>query len=254
MSVSLSPGGRQVRHQSSPSRGRRRPVDLVCELGRAHRRFDHRCRELLAEPWRDRRRGLERFAAELLAHEALEQLLVHPVVAAQVPGGGDLVAARVREERWLEEQLTRLLAAPVGAVGVREELRGFHQHLIEHTDREEIETLPRLWHVLDAHDLEHRGALYVHVHRELVTTGTAAAIVLAAARPVADDPVVVGDPRGPLLRLRDAAAAILRADGFAVDDHLGTGDDGVFAVLDGAPPPVGAHEPSSPGGRFLLLR
>jgi hypothetical protein len=169
---------------------------------------------------------LEGFAVDLLAHEAFEQLLLHPLLAARLPSGPEVATERVREEGRLDQLLRRMLTATLGDTTSDIGLTEFHQHLIEHTEREEIEVFPYLRHVIDRDQLDRLGALYTAVHR------------CASAQPSSIRDVWFGNeatPRGPLLRIRDFVATALTDLGTELPSDVGTGTDPLEAPL--RPPP-----------------
>lgn len=202
----------------------RASLDVADVLTAAHRRYDDACRVLLDVGGTAGSRALvEQLAADLLAHEALEQLLVHPVVAQRLPDGDRLASDRVHEEGRLDRTLSDLLGDGDADRHDERALARLHDEVVEHTEREEIEVFPLLRHVLDRPTRSRLGALYEAAHPRTVRHATADAIV---RRQPDDD-----HGRRPLLAVRDVAAGVLRELGATIPPGVGTGTDTLDAVL-----------------------
>ncbi|MFA9431604.1 hemerythrin domain-containing protein [Egicoccus sp. AB-alg2] len=217
--------------------------DLLHVLARDHRRFDERCRSFLDAPTRRGERLLRGLAIDLLAHEAIEQLLLHPIVAERLPSGQELAIHRLEEEDLLERLLLSALRLPLASEGFRTAFQHVHRNLVEHTDREELEVFPYLRHVVDRRDLRELGRVYTTL---MVRVPTRLHLRL--------EPDDLGGRR-PLLRIRDAACDVLRELGQRVPDGIEPGRDELTSpvrclVIDVTQPATTlsppAHVPSEP--------
>lgn len=211
--------------------------DLLHVLARDHRRFDERCRAFLDAPTRRGERLLRGLAIDLLSHEAVEQLLLHPLVAQRLPNGHALAASRLEEEDLLERLLLTALRRPLASEAFRSAFQSAHRHLIEHTDREELEVFPYLRHVADRRELRELGRLYTTL---MVRVPTRLNLRL--------EPDDITERR-PLLRIRDTACDVLRDLGQRLPDGVVPGRDEITSpvhglVIDVTGPPVA--EPSPP--------
>ncbi|MBS3940630.1 MAG: hemerythrin domain-containing protein [Actinobacteria bacterium] len=195
--------------------------DLLHVLARDHRRFDERCRSFLDAPTRRGERLLRGLAVDLLAHEAVEQLLLHPLVADRLTNGPRLAMARVEEEDLLERLLLVALDRPLASDGFKPSFRDLHRHLVEHTDREELEVFPYLRHVVDRRELRDLGRLYTTL---MVRVPTRLQCRL--------EPPSTGERR-PLLRIRDTACEILHELGHPLPAGLAPGSDDLAAPVRG---------------------
>ncbi|MFA9443924.1 hemerythrin domain-containing protein [Egicoccus sp. AB-alg6-2] len=195
--------------------------DLLHVLARDHRRFDERCRSFLDAPTRRGERLLRGLAIDLLAHEAVEQLLLHPLVADRLSQGPRLSAARVEEEDLLERLLMGALDQPLASDAFRTAFRTVHRHLVEHTDREELEVFPYVRHVVERRDLRELGRLYTTLMVRIPTR--------MQCRLEARD----GQVRRPLLRIRDVGCDVMRELGHELPAGADPGRDDLHAPIRG---------------------
>jgi hemerythrin superfamily protein len=143
--------------------------DLLHLLARDHRRLDERARSLLDDPGRRTPQAVGGFATDVLAHEASEQLLLHPLVTERVPGGPRLARRRTEEEQALERHLRLAMVEEPGSAAFTSRLRSFHAAFVEHTDREELEVFPALRHVVSRGALRELGRTYASLAASLPT-------------------------------------------------------------------------------------
>jgi hemerythrin superfamily protein len=187
--------------------------DLLHVLARDHRRLDQRARALLAEPDRRTEQALAGFATDVLAHEASEQLLLHPLVTERLVGGTRLARHRTEEEGSIERHLQAALRERPSSAAFAARFAGFHAAFVEHADREELEVFPPLRHVVDQGELRELGRAYATLSARLPTQlrwvvggsemiGAAGRRVLAQVREVA----------GEILRELEGAAVITLTD------------------------------------------
>lgn len=195
--------------------------DLLHVLARDHRRFDERCRSFLDAPTRRGERLLRGLAVDLLAHETAEQLLLHPLVADRLTSGARLAMARLEEEDLLERLLLHALDRPLASDGFRHAFRDLHRHLVEHTDREELEIFPYLRHVVDRRHLRDLGRLYTTLMVRIPTRLQARL-----------EPPTAGQRR-PMLRIRDTACHLLQDLGHDIPAGVTPGTDDLAAPVRG---------------------
>jgi hemerythrin superfamily protein len=143
--------------------------DLLHVLARDHRRLDERARSLLEDPARRTAQAVGGFATDVLAHEASEQLLLHPLVTDRVPGGVRLARRRTEEEQALERHLRLSMSEEPASAAFTTRLRAFHAAFVEHTDREELEVFPALRHVVSRSVLRELGRTYASLAVRLPT-------------------------------------------------------------------------------------
>jgi hemerythrin superfamily protein len=143
--------------------------DLLHLLARDHRRLDERARSLLDDPGRRTPQAVGGFATDVLAHEASEQLLLHPLVTERVPGGVRLARCRTEEEQALERHLRLAMAEEPDSAAFTRRLRSFHAAFVEHADREELEVFPALRHVVSRGALRELGRTYASLAASLPT-------------------------------------------------------------------------------------
>lgn len=89
----------------------RRPglTDIVDVVVADHRRFEHLLTAMASE--QDPREALARLSTDLDAHGAAEEELLHPLVAAEIPGGSELARDSSYEHRRIDETMRSLTAA-----------------------------------------------------------------------------------------------------------------------------------------------
>jgi hypothetical protein len=143
--------------------------DLLHLLARDHRRLDDRGRALLSDRARRTPQAVVGYATDVLAHEAAEQLLLHPLVAAHVTGGPRLSRQRTEEEAAVERHLRSTLEEDPDSAPFTARLAAFHAAFVEHTDREELEVFPALRHVVSRGQLRELGRVYATLAVRLPT-------------------------------------------------------------------------------------
>jgi hypothetical protein len=143
--------------------------DLLHLLARDHRRLDDRGRALLTDPARRTPQAVVGFATDVLAHEAAEQLLLHPLVAERVAGGPRLSRHRTEEEAAVERHLRSALEEDLDSAPFTARIEAFHAAFVEHTDREELEVFPALRHVVSRGQLRELGRVYATLAVRLPT-------------------------------------------------------------------------------------
>jgi hemerythrin superfamily protein len=115
--------------------------DVVTVLERQHADVRDMFASLRAEP------DAESFAAVvrlLTAHETAEELVVYPVVRADVPDGAALADARLAEERAAKQQLAELESIGVGGAAFPELFGRFADDVLGHATNEERQVFPLL--------------------------------------------------------------------------------------------------------------
>ena len=126
-------------------------------IAREHRELLSLCEELLADGTdAARRRTLAQVVvAGLSRHLSAEEQYVYPAVRATVPGGEDLVAREIAEDRALLEALRLLEAAP--DVERPERAADVEQRLRRHADAAAGELMPLLVRMASVEELIRLG-------------------------------------------------------------------------------------------------
>ena len=88
----------------------------------------------------------------LAVHETAEEMVVHPRARHEVPGGEEIVDARVHEEHEAKQQLSELEAMDIGSQQFLTELEKFRHAVLEHAQHEETEEFTKLTRELSAED------------------------------------------------------------------------------------------------------
>jgi hypothetical protein len=176
-----------------------RPVpDLLHQLARDHRRLDERLRALLTDRQRRTAAAVGGLAVDLLVHEAAEQVLLHPLVAARLPDGRRIARERTDEERTVARLLRAVLAHEADDLALEPATAALHSAFVGHADREELEVFPALRHVTSRSELRELGRAHATLAVHLPTR-----LRCAAGAPDADARAC------ELGRARDLGAAIL---------------------------------------------
>jgi hemerythrin superfamily protein len=88
----------------------------------------------------------------LAVHETAEEMVVHPRARHDVPGGEEIVEARVHEEHEAKEQLSKLESMDIGSQKFLTEFKKFRDAVLEHAEHEENEEFTKLSRELNAED------------------------------------------------------------------------------------------------------
>ncbi len=96
--------------------------------------------------------------ALLAVHESLEQLLVHPLAAEQVPEGDKIVDARLAEELDAKQTLGRLYELGIGEPTFDQELLSLRDAVTAHAAAEEAQEFAQLREVTNPQQLQRMAA------------------------------------------------------------------------------------------------
>lgn len=88
----------------------------------------------------------------LAVHETAEEMVVHPRARHDVPGGEQIVDARIHEEHEAKQQLAALESMDIDSRQFIDELRKFRGAVLEHAEHEENEEFTKLTRELSAED------------------------------------------------------------------------------------------------------
>jgi hypothetical protein len=101
-----------------------------------------------------RRAAFEELARLLAVHETIEQELVHPVAAAQIEAGAEVIADRMDEELRANEVLAELFEVDVNDGDFQRLLQGLKESVLTHATHEERYEFPHLRHTAPAEQLQ----------------------------------------------------------------------------------------------------
>ena len=114
-------------------------VDLLVQQHRQIRFMFDELQKTVGEARQDRFEHLRRFLA---VHETAEELVVHP--RARAGDGGEVVNARLAEERSAKKLLAELDGADTAAADFPAKLAALRTAVLDHADHEEQEEFPLL--------------------------------------------------------------------------------------------------------------
>jgi hemerythrin superfamily protein len=164
-------------------------------------RFQHeQIRELFdlvgTSTGRAREEAFHRLVRLLAVHETAEEEIVHPVARRALPGGEEIVADRLAEERSAKQELTALYGMDTGEPEFLARLDRLSRDVQEHARAEEREEFSRL-----------RDA-FTDVQRRALASAVKAAEAVAPTRPhpgaqSASAILVTGPPLAVMDRVRD---------------------------------------------------
>lgn len=101
--------------------------------------------------------------ATLVQHEAVESIVLRPVVRAQVPDGDAIAEARLHEEQEAEERLAELETMDASSDVFLAAVTALQKEVLAHAEAEERDELPLVRRHVDAERLDELGALYDQV-------------------------------------------------------------------------------------------
>lgn len=96
----------------------------------------------------------------LVQHEAVESIVVHPIVRYNVPDGERIAGERLEEEQAAEERLAELEGMDPATEVFTAAFAQLRDEVLEHAEAEERSTLPMLREHVEAEVLEELGARY----------------------------------------------------------------------------------------------
>ena len=102
----------------------------------------------------DRHNAFIEFRKLLAMHETAEEQIVHPVAKVSIPGGKDVVAARLREEHKVKSMLVHLEGLDMNSNEFDDQIALLEQELRAHNEAEEREELENMLAEFDRSRLE----------------------------------------------------------------------------------------------------
>ncbi|MGH8930479.1 MAG: hemerythrin domain-containing protein [Egibacteraceae bacterium] len=127
-------------------------IEVLVEDHRAVNRAFLRYEDLPAGATADRREAIEEIKRRLTLHTATEQHFLHPVIAAVLPNGYDIVSGELQDHREFAR-----LARRVEGEGSDEAARRLIDLARAHMETEERALFPLLRHSIERADLEALG-------------------------------------------------------------------------------------------------
>ena len=105
----------------------------------------------------DRRGTVEEIVQELSVHAAIEEQVLYPTVAEEVPGGQGLVDESLQEHQLVKETLTMIERLGPASPELDELMNSLIQHVRHHVQEEEGELFPRLRRAVSPEKLQEMG-------------------------------------------------------------------------------------------------
>ena len=106
---------------------------------------------------RDRRGTVDAIVRELSVHAAIEEQVLYPTVAEEVPGGQQLVDESLQEHQMVKETLAIIERLEPDSPELDELMNSLIQHVRHHVQEEEGELFPQLRAAVGAEQLDNMG-------------------------------------------------------------------------------------------------
>lgn len=119
-------------------------TDAVDLLIRQHEEIRRLFRKVEASAGTRQEEAFERLRRLLAVHETAEEQVVHPLVRRGVPGGDEIVDARLAEERRAKRMLRDLERMGTSDPSFTPMFARFRVAVLAHAEREEVEEFPAL--------------------------------------------------------------------------------------------------------------
>ena len=170
--------------------------DVVTYLKGQHEQIKTMFTEVLETSGSRREEAFWRLRRTLAVHETAEEEIIHPAARA-LPGGGAIVAARLKEENAAKRVLVELEKLQVDSVDFTMKMRALESDVLAHAESEETLEFARLEETLDEARLQ-RMRKAVEVAELFAPTRPHPGVESAAAN------LLVGPFAAMLDRARDA--------------------------------------------------
>ncbi len=131
--------------------------DVVSFLKIQHEQIKTMFDQVLAAAGEEREALFVNLRRLMAVHETAEEEIVHPAAKKSIPGGEQIVAARLAEETEAKKVLIELEASDVRQPAWEAKFRSLRDAVIAHAEAEETEELARLGEILDVQRLEKMG-------------------------------------------------------------------------------------------------
>ncbi|MCU1469728.1 MAG: hemerythrin [Glaciihabitans sp.] len=178
--------------------------DVVSFLKRQHNLIKDMFDEVLyASTPKAREKAFVDLRQLLAVHETAEEIIVHPRARNEIPGGEEIVDARLQEENRAKQQLQKIESMDIESAEFKNALTEFRKDVVEHAEREENEEFNKLQRKLDGDELT----------RMTAAVRAAEAIAPTRPHPGVESPIenlALGPFASLLDRARDAIEAAMR--------------------------------------------
>jgi hemerythrin superfamily protein len=132
--------------------------DAITTLTQDHQKVDALFTRFSSGAADGERRGMvEEIVRELSVHAAIEEQVLYPVVAEEVPGGQELVDESLQEHQLVKETLTLIERLGPESPEVDELVGSLIQHVRHHVQEEERELFPQLRQAVGSEQLDEMG-------------------------------------------------------------------------------------------------
>jgi hemerythrin superfamily protein len=135
-------------------------IDVVTQVTADHRAVEALLADLEAGRG-DRGAVIQVIVRELSLHAGVEELVVYPVVQAEVEGGEELNQTDLEQHQKLKEVLARLDGADPALVSTAADLEAVQRLVQEHVEHEERQVLPKLENEVSAPRRAELGDLFL---------------------------------------------------------------------------------------------
>ena len=131
--------------------------DVVSFLKIQHEQIKTMFDQVLAAAGEEREALFVNLRRLMAVHETAEEEIVHPAAKRSIPGGEQIVAARLAEETQAKRVLIELEKMDVRSKDWDLKFRSLREAVIAHAQAEETEELSRLGEQLDVQRLQKMG-------------------------------------------------------------------------------------------------
>lgn len=130
------------------------PTEVVNFLVEQHERIKTLFDDALSTSGPDRDEAFLQLRRLLAIHETAEETIVHPRARQELPGGRDVVEARLAEEHQAKTVLTELESLEIDTEAFTRKLEELRDAVVEHAEHEEHDEFSQLRQELTAAELE----------------------------------------------------------------------------------------------------
>lgn len=133
------------------------PTDVIDLLTDQHEQIKSLFTETLALAGDERERAFRDLRRLLAVHETAEEEIVHPRAKHKVPGGEQVVEARLQEENEAKKALAELESLDIDSKDFTSKLTKLRDAVIAHAEHEEAEEFAKLGAELSQQELQRMG-------------------------------------------------------------------------------------------------
>lgn len=133
------------------------PTDVIDLLTDQHEQIKSLFAETLVLAGEERERSFRDLRRLLAVHETAEEEIVHPRAKQKVPGGEQVVEARLQEENKAKKALAELESLDIDSKDFTTKLTELRDAVIAHAEHEEAEEFAKLGTELSEKELQCMG-------------------------------------------------------------------------------------------------